>query len=287
MGSTKERNSTRNPRTRALATLLREARETSGLSVRGLARKLGVAHTTVSRWETGFNVPSLADVATALAYIGVTGTERAKILAVARDADQPDWLASGMPGAVAGAAVAGMERTAAVMTEWCPLVVPGLLQTAEYARAIVGQTVERGSDVNAAVMVRLGRRDAIVRSRPMRLTALVGEPALHGGIGGPAVVLDQLRHLLVMADLPAVTLRMVPVSGEWHPGLVGPFIVYDFEADPSIVHLEHHRASAFLYEPGDVAGYQEAANALVKIALSPDDTRAVIRETIRQREATT
>lgn len=287
MGSTRERNSTRNPRTRALATLLREARETSGLSVRGLARKLGVAHTTVSRWETGYNVPTMADVATTLAFLGVRGAEREKILAVAQGATQPDWLASGMPRAVTGAAVSDMERTATVMMEWCPLVIPGLLQTADYARAILARSAYPGFDVNTAVLVRLGRRDALTRPRPLRLTALVGEPALRGGIGGPTVMLDQLRHLQAMADLPTVTLRMVPVSGEWHPGLTGPFIAYDFEADPSIVHLEHHRASAFLYDPGDVAAYQEAADVLGRVALSPEDTRALVRETIRQREATT
>lgn len=287
MGSTRERNSTRNPRTRALATLLREARETSGLSVRGLARKLGVAHTTVSRWETGYNVPTMADVATTLAFLGVRGAEREKILAVAQGATQPDWLATGMPGAVAGAAVSDMERTATGMTEWCPLVIPGLLQTADYARAILARSAYPGRDVSTAVLVRLGRRDALTRPRPLRLTAMVGEPALHGGIGGPTVMLDQLRHVLVMADLATVTLRMVPVSGEWHPGLTGPFIAYDFESDPSIILLEHHRASAFLYESGDVAAYLEAAEELGKIALSPEDTRAAIRETIRQREATT
>lgn len=287
MGSTRERNSTRNPRTRALATLLREARETSGLSVRGLARKLGVAHTTVSRWETGFNVPGMADVATTLAFLGVRGPEREKILAVAQGATQPDWLASGMSRGIEGAAISDMERTATEMTEWCPLLIPGLLQTADFARAIIAPGAYPGFDVNTGVLVRLGRRDALTRAQPLRLRALVGEPALHGGIGGPAVMLDQLRHLLVMSDLPTVTLRVVPVSGEWHPGLTGPFIAYDFEADPSIVHIEHHRASAFLYDPGDVAAYQEVADALGRIALSPKDSQVAIRETIQQREATT
>lgn len=286
MGSTKERNSTRNPRTRALATLLREARETSGLSVRGLARKLGVAHTTVSRWETGFNVPNMADVATTLAHLGVSGVERTKILAVAEDAARPDWLATGMPKAVGGAAITDMERTATAMTEWSPLLVPGLLQTADYARAILAGSTRPGPDVETRVLIRLGRRDALTRSRPMQLSALVGESALHGGIGGPAVMLDQLRHLLAMSELAAITLRLVPLSGEWHPGLMGPFILYGFAGDPPIVYLEHYRADAFLYHPGDVAGYQEAAETLGRLALSPDESRVAIRETIRQREAT-
>lgn len=287
MGSTNERNSTRNPRTRALATLLREARETSGLSVRGLARKLGVAHTTVSRWETGFNVPSLADVATTLVHLGVGGAERTKILAVAQDASQPDWLASGMSEAVGGAAITDMERTATTMTEWSPLAIPGLLQTADYTRAIMARSTRPGLDTETRVLVRLGRRDALTRSRPMQLTALVGEPALRGGIGGPAVMLDQLRHLQAMAGLPTVTVHVVSVSGDWHPGLIGPFILYNFDRDPPIVFIEHHRASAFLYHPGDVAGYQEAVDSLSKLASSPENTRDAIDRAIREREAAT
>lgn len=286
MGSTSERNSTRNPRTRALATLLREARDSSGLSVRGLAGKLGVAHTTVSRWETGFNVPNLADVATALAHLGVSGAERTKILAVAQDASQPDWLASGMSEAVGGAAITDMERTATNMTEWSPLLVPGLLQTADYARAILARSTRPGPDVETRVLVRLGRRDALTRPRPMRLAAMVGEPALYGGIGGNEVMLDQLRHLLAMTRTPTVTVRVAPVSSDWHPGLMGSFILYNFDGDPPIVYLEHYRADAFLYHPGDVAGFQDASETLGKLALSPDDTRDAIEQAIRLREAT-
>lgn len=266
--------------------MLRQAREGTGISVRALASKLGVSHTTVSRWETGFNVPGLEDVATVLAYLGVTGPQREQILTVARGVDHPDWLATGQSGA-GRVTRAELERKATAMTEWIPLLIPGLLQTADYARATISRSNRPGVVTETGVLVRLGRRDALTRLNPMRLTALIGEPAIHGGIGGPPVMLDQLRYLLQASELPTVELRIVPVSGEWHPGMTGPFILYDFADDPSIVSVELHRAAVFLYNTDDVLGFKDAVTTLVTESLSHEDSRAMIAQAIKDREAGT
>jgi hypothetical protein len=105
------------------------------------------------------------------------------------------------------------------------MVIPGPLQTSDYARAILESGTSSPAEVESRLMMRMARRDAFTRWRdPIRLLALIGEPAIHGGIGGPQVMADQLAHLLDMAKLNTVDLHVVSVSGDWHPGLQGPFM---------------------------------------------------------------
>lgn len=277
------------PRGRTLAGVLRQLREDAGLSCRTLAGRLGVSAMTISRWERGLAAPALEDVASFLAHLGVTGRERNRVLDLARTGGAtPDWLVSdspqpGIPHALAG--LLELERTATVMTECSPLLIPGILQTADYARAIIARPDRASHETDLRVTVRMGRRDALTRQRPLRILAFVGEPAIRANIGGTHVMLDQLRHLLAMAGLPAVTVRVLPVTGGWHPGLMGPFILYDFADDPAIVLVEHHRSSVFLYNFDDVDGYRLAADTLGNEALSVEESRAMILTAITEREA--
>lgn len=272
-----------------MAGVLRQLREDAGLSCRTLAGRLGVSAMTISRWERGLAAPALEDVASFLAHLGVTGRERNRVLDLARTGGAtPDWLVpdgtpSGIPHALAG--IMELERTAVAMTACSPLLVPGILQTADYARAIIRRADRSDSETDLRVTLRMGRRDVLTRPRPIRLLAFVGEPAIHANIGGPQVMLDQLRHLLALAGLPAVTIRVLPITGGWHPGLMGPFTLYEFADDPAIVYVEHYRSSAFLYNFDDVDGYQQAMAILDAEAMSPAESRAVILAEITEREA--
>lgn len=276
------------PRNRTLAGVLRQSREDAGLTVRGLAAQLGVSHMTLSRWERGVAAPAIEDVASILAHLGVTGRERNRVLELARGGGTPDWLVPGsrQPGISHGlAGLLELERTAIAMTACSPLLIPGILQTADYARAILAHAAHDGADVDLLVTLRMGRRDALTRRQPLLCHAFVGEPAIRANVGGPQVMLDQLRHLLALAGLPTVTVQILPVTGDWHPGLMGPFFLYEFADDPAIVHLEHYRSSVFLYNFDDVDGYQQALARLDHKALSAEETRAVILATITEREA--
>jgi transcriptional regulator with XRE-family HTH domain len=260
---------TESPAARILAASLRQAREASNLSLRTVSHKIGVAYSVISYWETARRVPRLEDVASFLTAVGMTGETKDAILKIAQRAQARDFLASagtGIPEALNG--VLECERTASAVTNWSPQLIPGLLQTADYARAIIGKADWPRTEVEQRVTLRVGRRDALTRRNPLHLTAVIGEGALHQRIGGFEVMADQLHQLTRFAALNSVEVRIVPEYGDWHPGLVGPFVLYEFPAAPAIVHIEHHRSGVFLFEPDSVADYKIALDTLCRRAMS-------------------
>lgn len=269
-------------RGRSLGAVLRDARDRAGLSAREVGRQLEVSHTTIGRWESGDTPPSSEEVAAYLAVIGVTGTERDRILTLARTGDESDWVMSGPPGITAQlASVMDNERTATRITEWAPLSLPGLLQTSDYARTIIndGAPDASPSELETLLMVRLARRDALTRRIPIEFEALIGKPAILGGIGGPEIMADQLQRL-ARNDRDNVTIRVVDLGGLYHVGHAGAFILYEFDELPPVVYLEHYRSGTFLVDKDDVAAYQTAVEILRREAMSPDASAGLIADVI-------
>jgi hypothetical protein len=176
------------------------------------------------------------------------------------------------------------EQGARRITDVAPLVVPGLLQTADYARAILSGL----PDMETRIALRMGRSEVLRRSRnPVQLHALIDDEVLVRGFAPPDVMADQLRHLLRMAQLPNVMIQLVPSTGaRYTPMLAGPFILFEFDTAPSIVHLEHHRASASLWEEADVEGFREAVALIEDVAMSPERTVDFVEELIKGTEQT-
>jgi transcriptional regulator with XRE-family HTH domain len=272
--------------------MLREARERTSprMSLRSLASMLDVSYATIDRWESGASVPKVEDVAAVLACLGVTGNEREQILSLARDSPDADWLVSGT--AAISPQLAGVmdcERTAVRITECAPLGIPGLLQTADYARAVITAASDGLSDgeIDDRVRLRLARRDRVINDRAVTVSALIGEPAIrHPVTDDPAVHAAQLRQLSAHT-WDHIEIRAFSLDG-WHPGRAGPFIVYEFDASrPAIVYLEHYRSGAFLVDRDDVTAYQKAADKIRRAAMSAADTVALIADVITTLERTT
>jgi len=270
------------PRARVLGAWLRDARQAANLGVRELARALEIEHAYISRWETAERIPRPEDVAMLLTAVGVNGSERDRLVSLAKAAVEPNWVALGEPGASeALAALIEFERTAKHFTEWSPAVIPGILQTGDYARAIMVDAGVPSQEIDQRVTVRLGRRDVLTRRNAVSFLALVGQEALRQVIGGPEVMADQLRLLLQLSDLPSVTLQAVPTGQGWHPGIPGPFELLEFESGRPIVHLEHLRSALFLYEnQEDLQAYVDAVTTIRKAAMSPKESNHLIAETV-------
>jgi hypothetical protein len=267
------------PRVRELAAALDKVVEQHG-GVRATARIIGTAHSTVSQWINAKRVPTVDVVAAALQKLELPEEARERILALARAAAESSYLTTGLPGVSQQlAAVLDNERRAKKITDWSPLLIPGMLQTSRYARAIFGT----GTEAETRVTMRMGRRDALERLDPIELVAVIHVAALRQNIGGSSVMPGQLEHLLKMAELPSVSLHAVPDEADFHPGLLGPFILYEFEEEPPTVHLEHHRSGVFLYGKGDVGAYQVAAQEVREVALSAEDTAALIAEILNSK----
>jgi hypothetical protein len=156
-----------------------------------------------------------------------------------------------------------------------------MLQIREYAQAILKRVSP--SDAEQRLVYRMSRREAFRRRRnPTRVTALIGEPAIRGGIGGRDVMADQLRELLDLAALDTVTIQVARVDGDGHPGLQGPFILYEFDDRTTpIVYLEHHRSGAFLADKNDVRDYRAAIETIRCIGMSEDDSLEMIADQIK------
>lgn len=273
------------PRVRALAAALRKTRKDHDVGMRELGLKIGISHSMISFWENGHRVPTPEDVAGFLAGLGVGGDEKERILVLARNATDPNWLTSGYPGmSPALAGVLDCETTATSITHWAAAVIPGLLQTAGYAKALLTAAAVNTTGIDPMVMMRVARRDILTRANPTRFTALIAEAAIREPIGTTEVQLEQLQHVLDMARRPNVDVQVVRSGQGWHPGLSGSFILFDFAESPSIIHIEHYSSSAFLYEDRDVSAYQAASQALRSKALDSQASVEFIASVMKELE---
>ncbi|WP_246155392.1 helix-turn-helix domain-containing protein [Saccharopolyspora hirsuta] len=273
------------PRTRALAAALRSALDDSGLTARQVGRLLDKSHSTISQWQTGKRVPTTDDVSAFLAVLGVTGKRRRQVLDLARNARDSNWLAGGVSEQLAG--IIECERTAIEIVDWCPLVISGLLQTEAYARAIIGDNDALApQEIDKRVALRLDRRNQLDQrdGQPVDHTVFIGEPALRQCIGGKDVLVEQLHRLVELNGKRGTTIQVVPTGGGWHPGLMGPFVIYGFKESPAIVAIENHKSSVFLYEDDDVVAYRRASASIRRNAISPEESSGFILDVIGQLE---
>ncbi|MET8994414.1 helix-turn-helix transcriptional regulator [Amycolatopsis sp. NPDC004169] len=270
------------PGSRALAASLREVRVARGKGLRELARMVRILPQLLSAWEKGQRVPQPEDVARLLGALRVDDLTYDRMMRLARHARDDNWLDSNpsdLPPALNG--IVEYERTATRITNWYHAIVPGLLQTPDYARAILSNSEIGLEQADSMLVVRLNRQRILTRPDPVRLTALIGEIAIRDEIGSPDIMSDQVDHLLQMMALPNISLRIVPANIGYHPGLIGSFILYEFPGLPAIVHLENSHATAFLHEAEVVGDYAKQAKILSRKALGEDDTRALLREVAR------
>jgi transcriptional regulator with XRE-family HTH domain len=277
------RNTSDTARSRALGAELRRLREGTGLSVRAFADKVGLHYVAVSRGETGKTPPSPEQVGIILGNLGVNGDEQERILELARAAGDPTWVTPGIDRQLS--ALMDFELTAEKITDVSPLLIPGLLQTEGYARAILSAGATAEGQVRDAVNRRMGRQ-SILTGRSTHLVALIGEPALRRPIGGYDVMADQLAHLLKMGARGNVDVQVIPNSTEYDPSLSGAFVLYEFGAAAPIVHFEHHRSSMFLPDKRDVEDMRIAVELIGKAAMSPAATTELIADVINDLETT-
>lgn len=260
------------PKSRTLGAELRKARERAGLGLRGVSEMIGTSHATVSRWETGERTPKIEAIGAYLQAVEAPHEIREEILELAKSPNGPQWLSIGMPEQPRQmATLLEIERDAEKITTVSPLLVPGLLQTADYARAIMTTGGVPDDEIETRVAVRLGRRDTIMRRDPAQLVAYIGEPALRQAIGGREVMRDQLGTLLKLGGQDNVTLRVLPIDTGWHAGLEGPFSLVTFkEGRGAVVSAENRVSALYLHQPDDVAAYESALPRMDQVALNAE-----------------
>jgi transcriptional regulator with XRE-family HTH domain len=254
-------------RDRGLGAELRQAREQAKIGLRKLAGRLGWDPSRLSRIETGERSAKPEDVAAILVALDAALELRERLVAWAAEPNGHSWSPITIPEQQQHlSAYLEFERTAKKITEVVLGVIPGLLQTPDYARAIISRE-SAPPDVEQRVAIRLGRREVLQRAEPLELVAVIGEPALDSNVGGDAVMVDQLRHLQKMSA--SVDIRVIPTRSDWHPAMVNNFALFEFAAASPIVHIETRWSGLYLHEEADVDLHRDAVERVLAAALSP------------------
>ena len=271
------------PRARALGAELRDARDRAGLTQRALAALIGGRRTSshIARWENGKLIPSVEDTATLLQALGVRGEERARLLELARDARDPNWLAPGVDRQFA--ALTEYERTATTIINVEPLIIPGLMQTYDYARELIAAGGASTGEAEQRAQLRVGRQHVLTRPTPPRLVAFVGEYALRYASCSPGVMDEQLKHLLSLGERENVELRVMPRQRPLLPFVAGAWALMEFARTKPVVYVDHYQSSVTITEAKSVAQYREAADILRDAAMSPTASAELIASILEER----
>lgn len=266
-------------RDRAIGAQLRAIRrEQTSLSLEAAAELLQWSAPTMSRTETGKRRISAEDVATILATYRVPIEQRNALVARAKAIDEPGWWSRPLPGVSENTgALASYEAEAHTITDWAINVIPGLLQTYEYAKAYMLDFGESLENVETLWMARL-RRQQVVST--VEYTAYISEAALRTPFGGKAFV-GQLRHLLD-ATQRGIGIRVVPAFCP-HAALLQSWMMLEFPDSAPIVHVELLRSAVFLYKD-ETAPYVDHHAKLRKLALSAAESRDMLKKLIERAE---
>lgn len=258
---------------RELGSLLRRHRETAGLAVKDVAERLLCSPTKISRLETGHRAASLRDVRDLCIVYGLGRDEQDRLMEMARQSRQRGWWED---LDIDYSAYIGLEAAAQRMSNYESALVPGLLQTEEYAHAVI-KGVDPSSPEDKARRVleaRLKRQELLTRADPPSFWAVLDEAALRRNIGGPDVMRVQIQRIIQRSELPNVTVQVIPFEVGPHPGLNSTFIVLDFDnpALSSVVFVEGLIGNLYLERAADLSRYKKAFDALTRVALGPADS---------------
>lgn len=271
-----------------LARQLQALREKSGMSHEQAAQAIDSSESTIHQMERAEGGLEPLTVKSLLMAYGVSDAgEIDAFLALSRDASKPGWwhsyddvLPSWFRAAV------GLEESASLIRAYEPQVVPGLLQTEGYIRAITAASSPAATEdsTERAVALRLARQQLLGRPDPPEYRVVLDETVLRRTIGGHKVMRAQLEHLIQAAGQPQVTIQVIPFAAGWHPALYGMFNIFRFPAAqlPDIVYTEALTGAYYLDKPDESARYTEALDRLCAQAASPERTVTILGEIAKE-----
>jgi transcriptional regulator with XRE-family HTH domain len=271
-------------RRRRLGQELRRLREERGMTAEEVAERLLVSQSKISRLENGRRSISPRDVRDLCAVYEVEDKRLVEsLMHMARESRQQGWWHAFAELSPTYSVYIGLEMDAASLRVYEPQVVPGLLQTPEYATAVISGALPEVSqeEVDSRVQVRLRRQQRLAEAKsPLRLWAVVDEAALRREVGGRQTMVDQLERLVEASRLPHVTLQVMPFAAGAHPGVTGQYTILEFPepGDSTVIYLEGVTSDLYLEKVHEVQHYSVMYEHLRAMALSPEQTRTFITE---------
>jgi transcriptional regulator with XRE-family HTH domain len=263
---------------------LLDLRERAGLKREEAAKILRVAPATVRRMEmaeVGLKIPYLQLL---LKAYGVSDEEAEAFVQLAEEANRPGWwqrFHDILPGWFS--MHVSLEGAAGLIRQYEPHFVPGLLQTEDYARAVlrsgaVGQTSP--DDIERHVALRMQRQALLTRQDAPRLWVVMDETALRRPVGGPEVMRAQIDKLLDVMELPHVTVQVAEFSAGPHPGTYGPFVLFRFAMPelPDMVYSEYLTGAVYLDARAEVAAHLEVMDRMAAQAATAHRTKKILKD---------
>jgi transcriptional regulator with XRE-family HTH domain len=269
-----------------LGTQLRRFREAAGITPERAGYEIRASRSKISRLENGRVRLKNRDVTDLLTLYGLTDEGlRLRFLALAEQSNTPDWWTKYgdiLPDWFE--TYLSLEAAATTIRSFEVQFVPGLFQTEDYARAVLGRKTAVPGEIERRVALRLKRQDLLGRPNPPRIWSVMDEAVLRRPVGGPAVMRAQFEHLIEVAEQPRVTLQVVPFASGAHAGESGSFAVLRFEERdlPDVVYLEQLTGAIYLDQRADVERYLEVVNELSTEALTPDETMRFVHRVARE-----
>lgn len=260
-----------------LGSQLRRLREAKGVTREEAGYTIRASGSKISRMELGRVSFKERDVVDLLALYGVGDDEAQALVELAKQANSPGWwhkYSDVLPDWFQ--VYVGLEEAATLIRLYEVQFVPGLLQTADYARAVIrlGQPSASAEEVERRVSLRLGRQELLTKANGFRLWAVLDEAALRRPIGGGEVMRAQLARLIDAAREPNITLQIMPFRSGGHAAESGAFTIMRFpETDlPDVVYLEQLTSALYLDKREDVERYTEVMERLSVEGESPERT---------------
>ncbi|MER7049910.1 helix-turn-helix domain-containing protein [Streptomyces jumonjinensis] len=273
-------------RRRNLGGELRRLREAADLDQAAVAHHLECSTSKISRLENGQGLAKVIEIRSMLDLFGVTDPEaRSTILEMHKAAGEIGWWEQAeyeqvMPSGLS--VYVGLEYDARAVQSWELGFIPGLLQTRDYARAVLA-ALPNSSDgeITRMVEVRMQRQQRLTSSSPLELWAVIDESVLHRDIGGTAVMASQIRSLVKSTHLPNITIQVFPRKKDVHPGLRGAFSLLEFRPPGrTIGYVDSPAGNVFLEKDRQVQSLRNTFSRLQAGALDPEESNALMRELI-------
>jgi transcriptional regulator with XRE-family HTH domain len=267
-------------RQRELGKRLRELRNQHGLTVEDVAAKLLCSATKVSRLETGARRPSLRDVRDLCAQYEVDESTSAELMSLARGAREQVWWTQYEDLNLDP--LIGLEQDAAAITCYSMYYMPALLQTTDYARAIIRAIAPKMDEdiLQQRVEARMRRQQLLERKDKPRYRVLMDEAALRRPVGDPTVMAGQLDKVVEAAHHEKATVQIIPFDAGAYPAADGYFVLLEFDdlnLSP-VVYLEGLTGNQYLERKAEIARYRESVESMRDSALSPRDSLSFIIE---------
>jgi uncharacterized protein DUF5753/helix-turn-helix protein len=269
---------------------LRRLRDAAGVTREDAGWEIRSSESKISRMELGRVSFKERDVADLLTLYGIDDEEeRNRLLALARDANTPGWwhrFGDVLPSWFQS--YLGLEAAASLIRTYEVQFVPGLLQTQDYARAVVllGHGRAGTDEIDRRVRVRVTRQDLLNRANPPQIWAVIDEAVLRRPIGGREVMRGQVEALLQATKLPNVQLQVVPFAVGGHAAAGGAFSILRFpDPDlPDVVYVEQLTSALYLDKRDDVDHYAATMERLCVEAEPPDRTAEILQTLLRELE---